>query len=46
MLLVIADVFSFVIVALATANARIVALEADLKASTEALNSANVMRGE
>jgi Flp pilus assembly protein TadB len=43
MLLMIADIFSFVVVALATANARIV-LEAELKASTKALNSANAAK--
>jgi Flp pilus assembly protein TadB len=40
----IADIFSFVVVALATANARISALEADLKASIETLNSANTAK--
>jgi hypothetical protein len=44
MLLMIADIFSFVVVALATANARISVLEADLKASTEALSSANAAK--
>jgi hypothetical protein len=44
MLLMIADIFFFVVVALATSNARISALEADLKASTEALNSANAAK--
>jgi Flp pilus assembly protein TadB len=38
------DIFSFVVVALATANARISALEADLKASIETLNSANTAK--
>jgi hypothetical protein len=48
MLLMAADIFSFVTVALATAHARITALEAELKASTEALNdanAANLLRG-
>jgi cell division protein FtsL len=40
-LLMIADIFSIVVVALTTANARILVLEANLKASTEALSSAN-----
>jgi Flp pilus assembly protein TadB len=40
----IADIFSFVVVALATANACISALEVDLKASLEALNSANAAK--
>jgi ribosomal silencing factor RsfS len=44
MLLMIADIFSFVVVASATANTHISALEADLKASTEALNSANAAK--
>jgi hypothetical protein len=44
MLLMIADIFSFVVVALPTANARISVLEADLKASTEALSSANAAK--
>jgi hypothetical protein len=42
--LMIADIFSIVVVALATANARISVLEDDLKASTEALSSANATR--
>jgi Flp pilus assembly protein TadB len=44
MLLMTADIFSFVVVALATDNARISVLEADLKASIEALKSANVAK--
>jgi hypothetical protein len=44
MLLMIADILSFVIVALATANARISALEAELKASAEALENANAAK--
>jgi biopolymer transport protein ExbB/TolQ len=44
MLLMIIDIFSFVVVALATANARISVLEADLKASIEALSSANAAK--
>jgi hypothetical protein len=41
MLLMAADIFSFVTVTLAMAHARITALEAKLKASTEALKDAN-----
>jgi hypothetical protein len=44
MLLMAADIFSFVTVALATAHARITILEAELKASTEALNDANATK--
>jgi ABC-type protease/lipase transport system fused ATPase/permease subunit len=44
MLLMIADISSFVIVALATANARISALEVELKASAEALENANAAK--
>jgi hypothetical protein len=44
MLLMIADIFSFVVVALAMANAHISVLEANLKASTEALSSANAAK--
>jgi hypothetical protein len=44
MLLMIVDIFSFVVVALAMANARISVLEADLKASIEALSSANAAK--
>jgi hypothetical protein len=44
MLLMIADTFSFVIVALAMANVRISALEAKLKASAESLENANAAK--
>jgi Skp family chaperone for outer membrane proteins len=43
-LLIAADIFSFVTVALAMAHARITALEAKLKASTEALKDANAAK--
>jgi hypothetical protein len=44
MLLIATDIFSFVTVTLATAHARITALESELKASTEALNDANAAK--
>jgi translation initiation factor 2B subunit (eIF-2B alpha/beta/delta family) len=44
MLLMAADIFSFVTVALATAHARITKLEAKLRASIEALKDANAAK--
>jgi electron transfer flavoprotein alpha/beta subunit len=44
MLLMDADIFFFVTVTLAMAHARITSLEAELKASTEALKDANVAK--
>jgi translation initiation factor 2B subunit (eIF-2B alpha/beta/delta family) len=44
MLLMAADIFSFVTVTLATTHARITSLEAELKASIEALKDANVAK--
>jgi hypothetical protein len=44
MLHMIDDTLSFVIVALALANARISALEAELKASAESLENANTAK--
>jgi hypothetical protein len=42
--LIIADIISLFLVALATAHARVAALEAELKASTEALKDANATK--
>jgi biopolymer transport protein ExbB/TolQ len=44
LLVIAADIFSFVTVALAMAHARITAIEAKLKASTEALKDANAAK--
>jgi chromosome segregation ATPase len=44
MLLMAADIFSFVTVALAMAHARITTLEAKLKVCTKALNDANAAK--
>jgi hypothetical protein len=44
MFLITVDIFSFVTVALATTNARISTLEAELKASAEALENANAAK--